>query len=588
LEVNGVRPAALPGLAGFLIPAGVACFCLLYLISHARPPKEKSSYDWRGFAQLPVSYEGRTQPVDSLARNALKILSGKETLKLGDGTKVPPIQWLADTIARSDKSADYPVFRIDSPDIKSLLGFDVKDKHFSLNQILKNGDKLDEQFARANQARQADPRNLTDYQRKVLQLGQQLNLYSQFARDVGNVYFLPPLNSGDEWKPLAAGIAAHEGAVTSPAADHLIAAITGYHEDSPEQFNGHVRAYQTLLHEKLPATMDKVSFETFYNYYDPFMQCMVLYVGVFVLACISWLGFTGVFSRTALWVLAIALLLHTLGLIGRVYISGRPPVTNLASSAIFIAWGIVVFGYALELIFRNGIGSAAAAAAGFCSLLIADKLALQGDTMKVLQAVLDTNFWLATHVVVITLGYSATFFAGVIAIVYILVGIFTRASSARLKILTRMIYGVTCFAILFSFVGTILGGIWADQSWGRFWGWDPKENGAILIVLANALLLHARWGGLAGPRGIAMLAVFGNIVTSWSWFGTNMLGVGLHSYGFMDAAFQWLMLFILSQLFLIGISCIPQRLWRSSRTTQSISQKELAENNPSPIPSAVQ
>ena len=116
------------------------------------------------------------------------------------------------------------------------------------------------------------------------------------------------------------------------------------------------------------------------------------------------------------------------------------------------------------------------------------------------------------------------------------------------KALSKMVYGIVCFATLFSFVGTVLGGIWADQSWGRFWGWDPKENGALLIVLWNAIILHARWGGLARDRGIMNLAVFGNIVTSFSWFGVNMLGIGLHSYGFMDAAFKWLMLFMASQL----------------------------------------
>src|SRR5207244_2190084 len=161
-----------------------------------------------------------------------------------------------------------------------------------------------------------------------------------------------------------------------------------------------------------------------------------------------------------------------------------------------------------------------------------DRLALTGDTMKVLQAVLDTNFWLATHVIIINLGYAATFLAGILGIVYVIRGFFTSSLNRDAgKDLIRMIYGVVCFAMPFSFIGTVLGGIWADQSWGRFWGWDPKENGAVLIVLANALLLHARWGGLVKDRGIACLAIFGNIVTSWSWFGTNMLGVGLHSYG---------------------------------------------------------
>ena len=95
-----------------------------------------------------------------------------------------------------------------------------------------------------------------------------------------------------------------------------------------------------------------------------------------------------------------------------------------------------------------------------------------------------------------------------------------------------MNYGVVCFALFFSFIGTVLGGLWADDSWGRFWGWDPKENGALMIVLWNAAVLHARWDRWIGPRGFALFTIGGNIVTAWSWFGTNQLGIGLHSYGF--------------------------------------------------------
>jgi ABC-type transport system involved in cytochrome c biogenesis permease subunit len=139
----------------------------------------------------------------------------------------------------------------------------------------------------------------------------------------------------------------------------------------------------------------------------------------------------------------------------------------------------------------------------------------------------------------------------------------TTLSESTAKSLARMVYGIVCFATLFSFVGTVLGGIWADQSWGRFWGWDPKENGALLIVLWNATILHARWGGLVRERGLMNLAVIGNIVTSFSWFGVNMLGIGLHSYGFTDAAFKWLILFIVSQVAIILLGLMPQKLWRS-------------------------
>jgi hypothetical protein len=128
-----------------------------------------------------------------------------------------------------------------------------------------------------------------------------------------------------------------------------------------------------------------------------------------------------------------------------------------------------------------------------------------------------------------------------------------------------MVYGIVCFATLFSFVGTVLGGIWADQSWGRFWGWDTKENGALQIVIWNALLLHAKWGGLVRERGLVNLAIFGNIVTAWSWFGTNMLGIGLHSYGFMDKAFETLKWFAVSQVIIMMVGCLPLHYWASGK-----------------------
>jgi ABC-type transport system involved in cytochrome c biogenesis permease subunit len=239
----------------------------------------------------------------------------------------------------------------------------------------------------------------------------------------------------------------------------------------------------------------------------------------------------------------------------------------------------MILGLVLERIYRVGIGAAVASLAGFVTLLIAYNLALGGDTMEMLRAVLDSIYWLATQVVYVTLGYASTLVAGLLAIVYVALGwttrllapntAGTRAPSGAViptdlgKSLGKMVYGIVCFATLFSFVGTVLGGIWADQSWGRFWGWDPKENGALIIVLWNALILHALWGKMVRERGLMAMAIFGNIVTSFSWFGVNMLGVGLHSYGFMDQAFWWLIAFDISQVLLIVLTLVPTHYWKS-------------------------
>jgi ABC-type transport system involved in cytochrome c biogenesis permease subunit len=214
-----------------------------------------------------------------------------------------------------------------------------------------------------------------------------------------------------------------------------------------------------------------------------------------------------------------------------------------------------------ESIYRLGLGNIVASVLGFVTLIVAYNLSLDGDTFIVLQAVLDTQFWLATHVVTINLGYATTYVAGLFGITYLLAGhVMGVLNENDRRVLIRIIYGTLCFAIFTSFVGTVLGGLWADDSWGRFWGWDPKENGALMIVLWNALALHARWGGLVKGRGLATLAVAGNIITTWSYFGVNELGVGLHAYGASERnTSMWLLIFAGSQLALIALGLMPQR-----------------------------
>jgi ABC-type transport system involved in cytochrome c biogenesis permease subunit len=362
------------------------------------------------------------------------------------------------------------------------------------------------------------------------------------------------------------------GAVSEPMKDY--ARMAGaFNAEKPGEFNQAVADYRVWLRANgLSAALGAGEQEFFFNQMQPFYVSMVICVAAVILGCLYWINLSPTARKSGYYLLLLAFGIYTFALVFRMYLQGRPPVTNLYSSAIFIGWAAVLFGLFLERLFQGGIGLVCAGFIGFITLDIAHHLALQdlwtspgrGDTMEMLRAVLDTNLWLSTHVVVVTLGYASMFVAGLLAIIYIVRGFFTRSLTPELgKTLARMVYGIVCFATLFSFVGTILGGIWADQSWGRFWGWDPKENGALLIVLWNAIILHARWGGMIKERGLMALAVFGNIVTSFSWFGVNMLGIGLHSYGFMDAAFRWLMFFDASQLALIILALTPQRHWAS-------------------------
>jgi ABC-type transport system involved in cytochrome c biogenesis permease subunit len=299
-----------------------------------------------------------------------------------------------------------------------------------------------------------------------------------------------------------------------------------------------------------------VSLERWMQSQWPTGVAMVLYLITLVLGLIYFAVDLPRLRQTVWAALVIAVLIHTVAIVCRITITGRAPVINIYSSAVFIGWASVLFGLVVERIFKYGIGNILSAAAGVMTLLVAYGLNT-GDTMPVLQAVLDTQFWLATHVISVTLGYVATLVAGTLGIGYLIAGWLGKGKTT-LRDLYRCCYGAACFGILFSFVGTVLGGLWADDSWGRFWGWDPKENGALLIVIWNALMLHARWDGMVGARGFARLAIGGNVVTAWSWFGTNELGIGLHSYGFTSGVLMWLTVYVASQLCFLVIDAAFQ------------------------------
>jgi cytochrome c-type biogenesis protein CcsB len=646
-----------------LFPWIVLILSAFWLASECRVPKPKpGEFDLVAFGKTPVLVGGRLKPLDTVARNSLVIIRGKQTLLTADGKSLGAMRWLADVMFNAPVADKYPAFVINNPDVLGSFGWEQGTrKYFSFAELKPFLAKIDEQGSKADGVESA---KRTPFQTAIYNLRNSIVLYQRLKnslepedttgftaeldeyakgmpagleansqREKGTQFDKTKLDSIAKYAARYEKLAemsyilaippAHELPGMQPewisAGTSLLQAIStreinpvvklyaqigdAWNAGDAAAFNQHTQELSGWMASHEFKTVGRANFEFLFNHIAPFYQAMQLYVLAFLLVLASWLCF-GEWSRSlgraAVFVLLLALAVHTFGLIARMYLQGRPPVTNLYSSAIFIGWGTVIIGLILERFFRDGIGSACAAIIGFVTLIIAHHLAASGDTLEMLQAVLDTNIWLATHVVVVTLGYSAMFFAGLLAIFYVVLGVFTQRLSEPLsrstaiiagtatggllgaataaaattgqrrpepaaKVLSRMVYGVICFATLFSFVGTVLGGIWADQSWGRFWGWDPKENGALLIVLWCAVILHARWGGFIRDRGLMILVLFGNVITSFSWFGVNMLGVGLHSYGFMDKAFPWLMGFVISQLFLMAVASLPVARWRSFR-----------------------
>jgi ABC-type transport system involved in cytochrome c biogenesis permease subunit len=291
------------------------------------------------------------------------------------------------------------------------------------------------------------------------------------------------------------------------------------------------------------AHRSNMGLELFYNKADLFTNSLVFDLIAFIFLMCSWMFWPRALRTTAMITAFIGLGLHGAGIVLRMLMMGRPPVSTLYESIIFVGFIAMAMCMILEVVRRNGIGI-------FCGTVLASILhfigfgyADDGDTMGMLVAVLNSNFWLATHVVTITMGYGITVVAGLVGHLYFIMAIIKPTDKAGLKEIYKNAIGLSLVALLFTTLGTILGGIWADQSWGRFWGWDPKENGAMLIVLWLLMLLHGRISGEMKALGFSAGLILGNIVVALAWFGVNLLSVGLHNYGFTESIKSNLILF---------------------------------------------
>ncbi|MFC1585783.1 cytochrome c biogenesis protein [Fibrobacterota bacterium] len=347
--------------------------------------------------------------------------------------------------------------------------------------------------------------------------------------------------------------------------EQLSLVTSAYLKGSQADFDLAVHTFNGLIHKRLQDKIDlgPIGLELAYNKYKPFFWSKFLYGLGLVFSLLSLVVLKRTLYSTGLVTIIIALIPHTAGMVFRMLIMGRPPVTNLYETFVFVGWMSAVLGLAMEIFQRKAVGLITAGFSGLAMLMIAEKYALEGDTMGMLVAVLDSNFWLATHVVTITMGYAGCCAAGVAGHVYILQELFS-AGKDKLKDTAKTVYGVLAFGLIFSFIGTVLGGIWADQSWGRFWGWDPKENGALLIVLWCSILYHARLDGMIRNLGMAVGSILCIIIVMFAWFGVNLLGVGLHSYGFSSGVGLNLILYIAAEsLFLLVCGWwIMQRKYR--------------------------
>lgn len=396
-----------------------------------------------------------------------------------------------------------------------------------------------------------DLSNYSEDERKTALLSFQLDVISQGAQ--GNAVFkiIPPQWQGDNgnwhapWEVLQKGEGSPESAkLLSIWRDMGDAYLEGNNQRWLDESG---QAYADVTTHISGA---KINAELIQNSFPPFKISTALYVLGFITSlCFIALSRRFIYIAT-IACLASGLLIHTAGIGLRVWLLERPPVGTLYESMIFVSMITVLIALLVEKILKNNIGLLVGSFSGLLIGLLSFSFTGDGDTMTMLGAVLNTNFWLATHVLCITMGYGWCLLTSVFAHLALL----PKSIATRLRMIQidTTLSLLAIFSLLFTAIGTILGGIWADQSWGRFWGWDPKENGALLIVLWLIWLMHGKLGfQLSRIQYLAGLS-FLSVIVAISWVGVNLLGVGLHSYGFADGYFYGLAGFTAFEIVLIG------------------------------------
>jgi len=396
------------------------------------------------------------------------------------------------------------------------------------------------------QAREDATRGTTPYQDDLLRVAAAFRMWSQMSEDLPpRLVPMPhagPNDWGSGWDLLRHSAGAGEDLQREVTALGTLAAC--YRTGRQLEFDLAARTFMDAVSARAPQTAiaRKLKMEVRYNDLDLFYRAELCYGLAFLAAMLSLIWPRRGVKVMAVGLVVLGLLPHTAGILARMAIMGRPPVTNLYATFVFVSWVCVLLGLILEYMQRNRLGVITASATGLALLLTSARFAQDGDTLGVVVAVLDSNFWLATHVVCISIGYAGCCVAGLIGHIYLLQALRRAPDDPDLKETDRAVYGTLAFGLIFSFLGTMLGGVWADQSWGRFWGWDPKENGALVIVLWSAILFHARSAKLIGPLAFSAGSVLGVITVLLAWLGVNLLGVGLHSYGFTSGLARGLMI----------------------------------------------
>ena len=498
--------------------------------------------------RIPIQSGGRIKPLDSFAREMVLFETGAKKFQNWNS-----LDLLFSWISTPQLWENQAFIRVDREDVRKELGLNEKQSYFTPHELFHNVHLAEFSSKPSRKEASPPPSGVTVKENpkdKEIQLVlQRIGVFHGIIS--GQAWSVVPQRSGDSWATLVDSDS--EG---SQIRSYFVDLLKAYQMSDEGLFNQFSSALKKNIESEIKQFHETVKTplesEVLYNQYRPFFWSWVFYL----LAGFSWIAcfwapayLTKPVSRIAFGLTGGGVLSHIFGTTLRCLVAGRPPVTNMYESVIWVSLGIFIFASILYAIHRQAIILAVATFLSAFGLIAADAApAVLDPSIHPLVPVLRSNYWLTVHVLTITLGYAA--FALTLGLANVTLFYFLRKDKLKkIQSINQLTYRAMQFGVVLIAAGTILGGIWADYSWGRFWGWDPKEVWALITLLCYLVILHGRYANWVGQFGFAAWSAVSFLSVVMAWYGVNfVLGSGLHSYGFASGGTPWVLGFVGIQL----------------------------------------
>ena len=560
---------------------------LLLLTPGARAQDTAETGSWQEvFGSIPILDGGRVMPLDTYARRLAVEITGRTKWPAGKGPEGhkgrEAIELLADLLANGDQMMRTELIYLDHHDTKAEVGLDPDRRFFQGVEIMRAG-KLNE-IATALRTKQAGQEKVkpTPIERHASDALNATMTVATFSRGMVPLPIVPQVGSAE-----FLAVSASSG---PPGTEKVQAALGAFLEAyrTGNDPAGAARALQGAITEYAPlpeSAAQDIRLEHFYNFHKPWLMAAVATILALLLILCKWILRLKVFGYLAGVAIAWAVVEQAMGLSLRVMILNRPPVSNTYEAILWIGIVAMSCGIIGQAINRKGLYLVTGLTASLVALLFAQLVPLTDQTNSI-PAVLRSNYWLIIHVMTIVASYGAFLLAAVLGHAYLVRDVILRKApdpKARLIVQT---YRLMQVGLVLLTVGTILGGVWAAESWGRFWGWDPKETWSLICIVLYFVMLHARYSGWVKDFGLAVAAVLGFLSIVWCFYGVNyVMATGLHSYGFGSGGEKWVFLWGLIEIvFLIACFVLFKTLSPRLAAPETTRQDKAGGQSATPTP----